>query len=415
MTRSFLDRLFPRIPIHPFMMLLLQLNKVWRKHEMSCIKDLRMQHKDEMQRQRHREPYREVVMENKIAHLRRQLDTTRNDKQRLEQYRKAATAAKVRFGEQKGKDKDKDKGLGARGVEAAQRWSRRFWSRASFATKRTFAPPPLKDGKEKLRVLSPPVAVTLTLVRCSCVRVCLYVHFQRAFCLSIAEMLRLALYPWSVRGGTGAGADNKVLLEWGLATIENLSKQVAEALNENKILKRRLVAGGRPASGGAGVAGSGFGKVRVNGGPGYRGVESGGGGFSSGGERGEDGWDSETEEGGGDRSHDYDGGAGSGFIPPHQEVLTVRDFQDDDLIAEAAAATAQPGSLSMSPEAFAAASFGGAGGSGGGRKIVVKHSKTPPSRGNSFHADAGGTTSPTSGWVTISHADPRPFNTRPLN
>ena len=26
-----LDRLFPRIPIHPFMMLLLQLNKVWRR------------------------------------------------------------------------------------------------------------------------------------------------------------------------------------------------------------------------------------------------------------------------------------------------------------------------------------------------------------------------------------------------
>lgn len=105
LTRSFLDRLFPRIPIHPFMMLLLQLNKVWRKHEMSCIKDLRMRHKDEMQRQRHREPYHEVVMENKIAHLRRQLDTTRNDKQRLEQYRKAAKAAKVGFGEQKGKDK----------------------------------------------------------------------------------------------------------------------------------------------------------------------------------------------------------------------------------------------------------------------------------------------------------------------
>ena len=27
-THAFLDRLFPRIPIHPFMMLLLQLNQV---------------------------------------------------------------------------------------------------------------------------------------------------------------------------------------------------------------------------------------------------------------------------------------------------------------------------------------------------------------------------------------------------
>jgi hypothetical protein len=72
---------------------------------MACIKDLRRQHKDELQRQRHKEPYREVVMENKIAHLRRQLDTTRSDKQRLEQYRRAAKAAKsVRGGAGAGAD-----------------------------------------------------------------------------------------------------------------------------------------------------------------------------------------------------------------------------------------------------------------------------------------------------------------------
>ena len=344
LTRNFLDRLFPRIPIHPFMMLLLQLNKVWRKHEMACIKDLRRRHKDEMQRQRHREPYREVVMENKIAHLRKQLDTTRSDKQRLEQYRKAAKAAKS-----------------------------------------------------------------------------------------------------AVRGGgagAGAGADNnKVLLQWGLATIENLSKQLGESLNENKILKRRLAAGGRSANGGAGVAGSGFGEVRVGGGPGYRSVfkefigggdgggeggEAGGFSFSSGGEGGEDsGWgdDSENEDDvGGYYEHDSEG-----FIPPHQEVLTVRDFQDDDLVAEVAAATAQPaGSLSsVSSDAFG----GGAstsrtmGGGGGGVKggvgrsaVVVKHSKTPPrSHAKRLASNSGGTKSPDSGWVTISHADPRPINSRPLN
>lgn len=44
-THAFLDRLFPRIPIHPFMMLLLQLNQVWHKHEAACIKDLRQRHK----------------------------------------------------------------------------------------------------------------------------------------------------------------------------------------------------------------------------------------------------------------------------------------------------------------------------------------------------------------------------------
>ena len=55
-------------------------DEVWRKHEMSCIKDLRRRHKEEMARQRQKEPYREVVMENKIAHLRKQLDTSRTDK-----------------------------------------------------------------------------------------------------------------------------------------------------------------------------------------------------------------------------------------------------------------------------------------------------------------------------------------------
>ena len=45
LTHAFLDRLFPRIPVHPFMMLLLQLNKVWRKHEAMRLKDLKRRHK----------------------------------------------------------------------------------------------------------------------------------------------------------------------------------------------------------------------------------------------------------------------------------------------------------------------------------------------------------------------------------
>ena len=64
----------------PFKIDLHRYNEVWRKHEMSCIKDLRRRHKEDMARQRQKEPYREVVMENKIAHLRKQLDTSRADK-----------------------------------------------------------------------------------------------------------------------------------------------------------------------------------------------------------------------------------------------------------------------------------------------------------------------------------------------
>ena len=184
---------------------------------------------------------------------------------------------------------------------------------------------------------------------------------------------------------------------------------MAEALNENKVLKRRLAAGGRGGGGGgAGVAGSGVSggpKVRVSGGggPGYRGptfralrgggggrgsaVKSGGGGrerdgggvgySSSGGEDEGDGWGDDSEmEADHDHYHDYEREAG-GFIPPHQDVLTVRDFQDDDLIAEAAAATAQPGSLSMSPESFAAVNFSGGGGAAGGSGGAASGQKVP--------------------------------------
>ena len=308
LTRSFLDRLFPRIPIHPFMMLLLQLNKVWHKHEAACIKDLRRRHKEAMLRQRHRDPYREVLMENKILHLRKQLDSSRNDKQRLEQYRKATKASK------------------------------------------------------------------------------------------------------SVRGGSVAGGEHKVLLEWGLATIENLSKQVADTLNENKILKRRLAAGGRPVNSTAGVVG--VGNMHVRKGPGYHELDD---DFSSGDEEEEGGQNSDywpTPEEGGENGDDDSKGAS--FIPPHQDVLTVRDFQDDDLVAEAAAATAQPRSVSVSSDAFAARSLQA--GSGRGKKIVVRHSKSPTGAIRARRrTNDGGTTSPASGWVTISHTDPRPLNTRPLN
>jgi hypothetical protein len=76
----------------------------------------------------------------------------------------------------------------------------------------------------------------------------------------------------------------------------------------------------------AGVAGSGFGKVRVSGGPGLS-----SGGVSSG---GEEGWNSEDGEGGGDYDYDYDreGEAGGSFIPPHQEVLTVGLYKSNSVV-----------------------------------------------------------------------------------
>ena len=260
LTSTFLARLFPRLPVRPFTTLLLQLNGVWRAHEAACVKDLRRRHKVEMQRQRHREPYREVVMENRISHLRKQLESTRGDTQRLEQYRDASKLARSGHG----------------------------------------------------------------------------------------------------GGGTGTGADNRALLEWGLATIENLSKQVAVALHANKILTQRLAAARRDKA----VAGSdsrkegGFGKVRFDDGRSFAGAEGG---------RGESVKDEEHFAQTGDSTDEEVANEGAGTCAPHQEAQRVGDLHDDGWIFEA-----HPGSFSMSPDAFSSAAakpdgiVGDAGGSGSG-------------------------------------------------
>eukprot|EP00854_Cymbomonas_tetramitiformis_P008154 gene8154-9686_t len=50
LVQEFLDRLFPRVPVQPFMMLLLQLNKVWRDHEQGKLDALRAKHQEDIQR-----------------------------------------------------------------------------------------------------------------------------------------------------------------------------------------------------------------------------------------------------------------------------------------------------------------------------------------------------------------------------
>lgn len=52
LVQSFLDRLFPRVPVQPFMMLLLQLNKVWRDHEAQKMAVIREKHADEVKKLR---------------------------------------------------------------------------------------------------------------------------------------------------------------------------------------------------------------------------------------------------------------------------------------------------------------------------------------------------------------------------
>eukprot|EP00959_Pyramimonas_sp_CCMP1952_P309251 6471949-Pyramimonas_sp.AAC.1 len=48
LVQAFLDRLFPRVPVQPFMMLLLQLNKVWRDHEHVKLAAMKTKHKEEI-------------------------------------------------------------------------------------------------------------------------------------------------------------------------------------------------------------------------------------------------------------------------------------------------------------------------------------------------------------------------------
>lgn len=50
LVQTFLERLFPRVPVQPFMMLLLQLNKVWKDHEAKRLADVKAKHTTEVAR-----------------------------------------------------------------------------------------------------------------------------------------------------------------------------------------------------------------------------------------------------------------------------------------------------------------------------------------------------------------------------
>ncbi|EEH51799.1 uncharacterized protein MICPUCDRAFT_53881 [Micromonas pusilla CCMP1545] len=148
LTKAFLKDVVPKVPLGPFMTLLLDLNAAWRAHEAAVLAETKKRHASDVNRIKARDPHREIVLENTVMHMKKQLQRARKDKIALDELRAAAA-------------KRAEKGA----------------------------------------------------------------------------------------AGDGGGDDeNKVLLEWALATIETLSKQVADTMRANKTLKSRLVAlGGRDA------------------------------------------------------------------------------------------------------------------------------------------------------------------------
>jgi hypothetical protein len=170
LTKAFLKDVVPKVPLGPFMTLLLDLNAAWRAHEAAVLAETKKRHASDVNRIKARDPHREIVLENTVMHMKKQLQRARKDKLALDELRAAAA-------------KRAEKGA----------------------------------------------------------------------------------------AGDGGGDDeNKVLLEWALATIETLSKQVADTMRANKTLKSRLVAlGGRDAplmAAGSGGGGGGGGRGKGSGG-----------------------------------------------------------------------------------------------------------------------------------------------------
>ena len=81
--------MFPKMPVQPFMVLLLQLNRVWRDHEKSKLEDLKKRCAKEEARLRrqiaNREPYTEIVQQSKINHLRKKLQDSGKHAKKMEQ------------------------------------------------------------------------------------------------------------------------------------------------------------------------------------------------------------------------------------------------------------------------------------------------------------------------------------------
>ena len=77
LTMAFAEKLFPKVPIQPFMMLLLQLNKVWRDAEKQRVEDVHARTEKKASKLRRQvaqnKPYQQVVSQSRIGYLKKQL------------------------------------------------------------------------------------------------------------------------------------------------------------------------------------------------------------------------------------------------------------------------------------------------------------------------------------------------------
>jgi len=103
LAQAFIARMQPRgLPVAPFMQLLIELNAAWRQHGAARSEQLRKRHAAEiasLKRQlNQRQPYRQVLAESELAHLRKLLKSTTGalfsgSGRPLERMRQAADAA----------------------------------------------------------------------------------------------------------------------------------------------------------------------------------------------------------------------------------------------------------------------------------------------------------------------------------
>lgn len=117
LTMAFAEKLFPKVPIQPFMMLLLQLNKVWRDHEREKVQDIHAKTEKRASKLRRQaqqtKPYQQVVNQNRIGYLKKQLRTEERQLTKLREQKRDKTA----------KDKDENKFLLEWGLSTIEKLS----------------------------------------------------------------------------------------------------------------------------------------------------------------------------------------------------------------------------------------------------------------------------------------------------